>query len=374
MRFDMNKRMHIDELTGFQYTPKGVSYPEHIQPKHFFKYYGINKYSLDAFVNEYLFFAHPNQLNDIMDTQEFLYDLSSCTRKHHTKSYEYYFEKYELDGTAPDFNEHKMHNFYDLSKWIHFDKFFNRGLLSLTTTPFNNLMMPHYTQEKGFVLDFDSKALIDDLKDSQDDVFVFPMNYKDQLVPIDYFKNVFKRSFIMGDERRIAVDDIIPMLYISSSKDINWKYEDEWRILLQKPMMGYYPVAAEHRIEAISPLGEHGRKVMFPEAALNRIILAPHFFNTRHFELGKKLPRQIVFKCREENLISDNLFELMKEFLEKLASDDYRDKVFLQNIFKLPSGWTRACHKLEEITFSENTIRFYYGRAYGFDGSNFSNL
>ena len=53
-------------FNGFTYSSKGVEYNKTIQPETLYKYYSLNKNSIDAFLNSYFYFTHPNQLNDFL--------------------------------------------------------------------------------------------------------------------------------------------------------------------------------------------------------------------------------------------------------------------------------------------------------------------
>ena len=72
--------MIIEDFEGnkFKYTENGIEYPtDKVLPNELYKYYAFNKYSIDAFVNNYLFFSHPDMLNDLIDSTKFLLDFSN---------------------------------------------------------------------------------------------------------------------------------------------------------------------------------------------------------------------------------------------------------------------------------------------------------
>lgn len=353
------------EHNKFKYTEKGIEYPEDIKfPSHLFKYYSINFASLEAFVKGYLFFSHPNHLNDILDNSLFLFNPESCSEELYKGIWKHYARELNLNtDLISDYEKAKKDEFKELVQVIGYWKFFHRGILSLTTNPYNKLMMSHYTFEKGFVLDFNQKKLVEffEKEYSKNNVYLFPMNYVEKLKSINYFENIIDELSINKDNFLVhKLNDIIPTLCIASIKDNVWKYEDEWRILLKKPNMGF----AKHLKEFInidpSHIRTNDRKIKYDFDCLNKIILAPMFFNNHYFDELKFDSNNKVFsfKLNETNLRKEDILDMYKNFLMKFCSENMNDKIFIQDVSFLNGYYERICHKLGNIEFSNDVISF----------------
>lgn len=350
------------EFNGFKYSKNGIEYPNKYKlPLHFFKYYSISENSLNSFINEYLYFSHPNQLNDIIDSSESILDFSDLSEEDYNGFLKYLSNELNFDEKKHfSFNQAKALQFDDLRKAIYFIRFSNLGILSLTENPFNKLMMAHYTNERGFILEFNPNEILKYLFSmyGSGNVKFFPMNYVEKIKPINFSKVIIKTQNIENDIIINEVNYNIPIFYITNIKDNAWKYEKEWRILLQKKSMGGFL----RPIDFVKNLRKdyESRKIVYNGDCLNRVILAPMFFNNDTF-ISEDLKQENInhYTLNLEKLSKNNTLDSFRLFLKKLSSSEMKDKVYIQNLGFSEIGYERVCHKLERIKFSKDVFSFF---------------
>lgn len=343
-----NKKYHFN---GFTYSRNGVEYNKMTQPETLYKYYGLNKNSIDAFLNSYFYFTHPNQLNDLLDSSDLLLDLMDCNEKFYEEYTKALIKKVNGDfDMILSYQDEKKNAFRNIAKLIYFFHFENVGILSLTNSPFNNLMMPHYTSESGFLLEINLKKFIKELEISSSEFTkIFPINYSNEIKPINYFENISEHYFDYNGGSIKRVDDTIPFLYLLSLKDIKWSYENEWRIILFKKNLGN----VKNPVDFNNHNGNVDRKIKFNQSCIDKIILGPLFFNNEIFE--EELNERNKYRLKKKILRDESN---LKDFLVKLSSKTFLDKIFIQNIEVNYQGTRRFCHKLENITFVNNIFSF----------------
>lgn len=191
------------------------------EPKKLYKYYSLSDYSLKGLKKSTLYFSHSNLLNDVMDGNFMLWDMTKFIEKYKKDK----CIKYELD------NEIKKSILKQITK-----PFLEcRGVLSLSDTYKNELLWAHYTNETGFCIELDTIKLKNNLYENnlENDYFFFPISYG-KLKQIDFSEYINyeveqKNSKFCSKK----VNAMLPILYCFAQKDYTWKYENEWRILLR---------------------------------------------------------------------------------------------------------------------------------------------
>lgn len=196
------------------------------KPKYLYKYFSSSKYNTEALLKSYLYSSHPIDLNDILDSSFFfLYTSKPFSIEQYKKffspafkgSQEKLFELYRNDLENP----HLCGRFI-LEMWKQLSNLI--GIISTSEKENNNLMWPHYTQEQGFQLRWNTEKLeesiVNNLDDGQEYLGVFPLNYVSNIEPIDV--NLFRKWFI-------------PLFYSLTTKSTEWHYENEWRFIISKP-------------------------------------------------------------------------------------------------------------------------------------------
>lgn len=224
-----------------------------IKPDLFYKYYDVGNYSIDALLNQYIFISHPHLLNDLFD----------CSHKFVSIPHEIALNNFLIPEDKKNFYT-EPEKFKESIQLRAQEKFFRKwGVFSMTGNPKNILMWSHYAQNKGFCIEFDIDAF--------DFAFhgPFPINYQNDICEIQ------SQHF---DTAVLAQTNI---------KSEIWKYEEEWRLLVEPPKGEEF---FSPRFEELKKLGGHCRKMKYPRKAIKSIILGNKFFEPDEIEvIGNKL-------------------------------------------------------------------------------------
>lgn len=286
-------------------------------PNKIHKFYPINNYNVDALLNGYLYASHTFELNDYLDSSPFLWFTS--------KPLEFYYYKKILDIDIP---QDELIKFYeaDITRESlckgYISKFWEvisnlLGVISLTANENSLLMWPHYTQEKGFQLTFNAASLEASIKDKigEGESFgIFPINYSDNLNPIDISE----------------FDSMhIPFFYATNIKSKKWEYEEEWRFLIGKPMMGvpYSKIGLNTEKDFIT--SPKNRYTFYDKKLVEQITLGMNFFTVQDFNLEWVNERQ--FKVSPKKLKNNLNNESHKKLLTYIHNN-LKDKIYHSGI------------------------------------------
>ena len=276
-------------------------------PEKFYKYYSLNRRSNQVLENVSLFFSHAYLVNDLMDGNFMLWNL------------EEFIEKYSNDTkTKVDSESFKQTSIIQFRN--EFLKY--RGILSLTEGYQNELFWIHYTNEKGYCLEINSSKLKKFFEDKYaSDILLFPINYKkleilnlNNVAIFEERTNIFKQT----------VDINLPILYSFSVKDEFWKYENEWRFLLKKQDFKHINNPLDIISKEEKKIDEENllsRNIEIPIDVIEKIILAPVFFNNYVFQ--KKTLENGNEKFWFTKSEANDIYKFFKILLEK-----YNDKIF----------------------------------------------
>lgn len=190
------------------------------------KYYALNENSINALTNGYFYASHPFELNDYLDASSFLlYSSGPLKFKFYNNLFGTTLNSEDLSKLyKEDCTETQSCRSYITLFWETISNIF--GIISLSGSENNNLMWPHYSQESGFQLKFNTVELEQSIKNKigKNEVFgLFPINYTEKLVPIDL--SIFNQHHI-------------PFFYLTNIKLKSWSYENEWRFIIGKNYMG----------------------------------------------------------------------------------------------------------------------------------------
>jgi hypothetical protein len=219
----------------------------------------------------------------------------------------------------------------------------NIGLISLTTVPFNILMWSHYTNESGFVIEFDTKNLLNDINVKNNDIdnYCFrPVQYVEDIE----FINMFDKEFSTPD---------IPLLYSTNIKRKEWEYEDEWRLGIYKRNMGIpfsslYPGESDYE-------GTNSRFFYYSKNSIESISLGKHFFSGINCdEVINNNGIIVTLKNRSEEKFKDidkNFITLVNHLFE-----NYNDKLYMSGEYeeqdKLKRSLGQIClERIDNKTF-----------------------
>lgn len=315
------------EFNGFKYLNNqspSIDSPSILynknKPENIFKYYALSKYSVDALVNGYLYASHPIELNDLLDSSPFLLYASEKLEYELYEKFlgEVFEDKVKLKQFyQEDINQENICRSYIGMLWEVSTNLF--GIISTSENEFSPLMWPHYTQEKGFQIKFNTenleKSIQNNFPSDEQYIGLYPVNYTEMLSPIDVSPY---SSFL------------IPLYYATNIKSIDWDYEREWRMLVSKKNMGVpYTKRGLARKEDYF-VDKKNRYVYYDKNLVEEITFGVDFFNKRDFEFSW-LSDNKSFKVKalksENNWEFDSLNLIMNYVYENL-----NDKLFYSGI------------------------------------------
>lgn len=184
-------------------------------PKTLFKYYGLSDYNIKAFIGNYFYASQQDDFNDIFDSanhsillsnikfeevQEFL---EMCKELHPE------YDWVKIWNKNPSHIHSKMINNY----WV--GTFAGSGLLSMAGNSHNELMWAHYTNNMGFMVEYDYSGF-------DRTIFLGP-------IPINYCS---KYEGVEFDSLK-PIDGLSHIIWCTYKKDI-WAYENEYRFIIMK--------------------------------------------------------------------------------------------------------------------------------------------
>lgn len=335
----MNKNIpsiNLDDFTNLDY------------PKKMYKHYSLSSNSVNVLTgkaNPYLYFSHPNQLNDIVDGSMILWNLKNLEQKyfslilqgiykHLGVSNKDFIEQFSNEELIKLYQESKNVDFEDIKLMLSFLNSFNTGILSLTEKCTNNLMWAHYSYDDGFVLELDIDLLLDKLKLEVTNCYIFPINYEKKLHPIDFSKYLkFENNVLSMME---------PTLYYISTKYEDWKYEKEWRILINRNKLGHATNKLDFLTQKLRDkiinqnvsdkqdiFKTDSRKIEIQKETISKIILGPYFFNNLYFSEIHENDDKISFLFKQSTQISESDFQKLKYFILLLTElkKNYNNKI-----------------------------------------------
>ena len=297
-----------------------------LKPESIYKFYSISTFSVDALMKGYLYASHPYELNDSLDSSIFL--IGARERLDFSFYEKFLGEAFETKEELLKFyEEENVAGYYSHGYISMFLETISNifGVISLTGVDKNELMWPHYTQEKGFQIKFNTKKLELSMQKHAGDGNchgLFPINYTDKLNPIDFsdFKN-----------------PTIPFYYATSIKSSKWHYEHEWRFLISKPQMGV-PCSKSGLDPRKDYEGIKGNRYAFYDKDLvEEITLGHNFFTGREFAINKT-----------------------------------NDSSFIVEPIDGKKNWNYKSH-VDLLNYIESNLKdrlFYSGRKYEFDDNN----
>lgn len=196
-----NKRTYKDKGGHLEITYKnGRHFPI---PYILYKYYPLNKFTVDAIVNHYLYASNPVQLNDRFDCDPQLVSFNSFED-----------ELSAIKKIRPDVSVNEEDLYYTSEFGIHYslvDYYFKHwGIISLSKVYDEILMWSHYAKDDGICIGFYTDRLPFD--------WIGPY-------PIEYVK---KRESANISLQQIT---LLPLLQCFQ-KNCKWEYEKEFRFLI----------------------------------------------------------------------------------------------------------------------------------------------
>lgn len=292
VKISLNKDIEIPELT--------------------YKYYYFNSNSLNSIKNETIHFGHSFTMNDLMDGNFLLWDFEDFLLD--------YMKERNLDMNFKEFY-HK-----NLIRTLSRDFLKHVGYFCLRENFHNDLLWTHYTNERGFCVEYNTKELLENFKSLQ--MYFVPINY-DELKQINFKKNSLKTI----KNNKVNIEANIPLFYSLVNKEKFWSYEKEWRIIVRDEKFDSVSHPLEFNIEQILEFeydAIKNRNLKINDNCINRIILSTYFFDNNRFDMSQENGNQIIYKFKN-NDGKANLKEFITILMNRYNNKVYQVAKYLEN-------------------------------------------
>lgn len=257
-------------------------------PSILYKYYSLTDFNIEALKRRYFFGSHPRHFNDPFDCYSYLIDFSKMSLEN-LKDFFHPVES-DLGGSIESIFFSNRNMLIELATISFAEIMYSKlGLLSLSSNPSNIQMWAYYTNQKGFQIGISTDKL--------------PKNFKGP-IEINYVSDFVKVDINYGGWACL--------LYQISTKDIKWKYEQEWRYLITGPKELTIPDS--HINKAMKDPQE--RIFHYSSDVIKELTLGYYFFSLK--ERIESDSNKRIFKL--DNEISN--YDLRKEFLDLVLSLD----------------------------------------------------
>jgi hypothetical protein len=221
------------------------------QPEYLCKYYSINERNVSAVIARKIFVSTPDLLNDLFDS---LYlnikaDTSQIDQySDFANAFKDTFDEVRFKESEEYREEFRINLFYYWNA--------NTGILSMTEESTNDLMWAHYTDNEGFLLQFDYE--------------LFPDNFG-KPVPISYLEPYEFSEY--------QVSNLFHELYVNSLLKKNiWVYENEYRFIVLPKNDQPFLTSGRFSNEAFDEHLKESRLQTYPKESVKKIILGFNFF------------------------------------------------------------------------------------------------
>ncbi len=297
---------------------------DYVVPKSLSKYYVLNFNSAMAFINNKFYVSQPDDFNDLFDFNLNLIDFSGLSfseinvlASNERERLEFY-RKFRDDKI--NFLEEIRNSLY--ASWIS-----NFGILCMTKDKYNDLLWAHYTNNRGFLVEFDFENFGDNF------LGPYPINYLSEVKPIDFSK----------------IDKSLGFFVTSLIKKEPWKYEDEFRFFCLPDMKKCFKVSGRFS-NAEFNFNSQERLISYSSASVIKIILGFNFYFGEETETVGQFEYKLRFRSKDA-LIKTALFNkvIQENFsIELCVMDSYN-----LNLSSIP---LEICH-LGGTTYKIKEIR-----------------
>lgn len=266
-----------------------IESPEKIvKPINLFKYYSLNKLSVEGVINKYFYASHPFQFNDPYDCFKYLIDFDdNCI--------EYFYEFFQLNHSKSEVDALYRNNNEELISKIqsyYYNTIFSQiGIFCLIPDPIDIRMWAYFTNQKGFAIEFNLNKLETDCSKNPEKIqFHGPF-------PINYQSNFITKKF--------DADWHLSALYNTNVKSDFWKHEKEFRYLITGKSGLYIP--GHDEIEK-----RDNRRIFYNGDCVEEIVLGFRFFDYEDILKGENRP---TFKLNKFKVKEDEENDLKNKFL-----------------------------------------------------------
>ncbi|WAC42651.1 DUF2971 domain-containing protein [Pedobacter sp. SL55] len=320
-------------------------------PEKLYKYYSITDYSVKGLKNNTMYFSHSHLLNDVMDGNFILWDMSE------------FIINYKADLNINYNIDSELTK--EILKQLSEPFLECRGVLSLSDTYKNELIWAHYTSEIGYCLELETIQFKEHIEKNrnENDLYFFPISY-DHLKQINF--SDFINYKIVAKSKEInskTVSAILPILYCFAQKDDCWKYENEWRFLLRDKKFNSisFPIEIINDQDKLEEdYRKSGGNIEINPKVISKIILAPLFFNNSRFNKLEVTNSNFLIY----NFKGNDAGKVAKDFLE-ILKHKFNDKIYqVDKIIKDGLVVRELKYKIEIVDIGENFIKIFKNLIY----------
>ena len=273
-------------------------------PEHLYKYYSLNERNVSAVIAHQVFVSSPDLLNDLFDTLFLRIDV-------HPTQIEIYKALVENVGLQLDTNQFINSNEYRIKLRNTLFAIWNSsvGILSTTDDSLNDLMWAHYTNNEGFLVQFDYSK--------------FPDNFGVP-IPVSYLSN---EEFQQTNSENLSEELFINALL---KKEI-WRYENEYRFLVFPKQENYFLTTGIFSNVNYQELKKESRLQDYHPECVIKVMLGFNFFKSLMISNTR-----IDFR-KPNGLLRKSLLDwaLQKEIKIELISIDYKKMLLVPRNFNL---------------------------------------
>lgn len=305
-------------------------------PKKLYKFYALNDYNVKGVENGTIFFSPNNLLNDILEGNfELLWSFENLLKN----------EKVDLNFKAQLTSEINKYKKYIL-RW--------RGIFSMSDDYKNELLWIHYTNEAGFCFEFDVEKLKNFFKINNgiNHSYFFPISYHNPITKIDFNEHII----FSKNNNKEQIDALLPVMYCLAVKEAHWKYEKEWRLLINHEKFNYISDPS-HILSDESKKDENnktiGNVIEIDRDIITKVILAPRFFNNNRFNKHELLEKDIEIFNFKNDIEGQNAYKLFKNLHKHYPSGIYQINKVANETFIQREITT----KIEIIDISEHYLK-----------------
>lgn len=274
------------------------------RPEHLCKYYSLNERNVSAVIAHQIYVSSADQLNDLLDTLFLRIDVQPS-------QVEIYKALLEKVGLPLNLNQFINSHAYRITLRNTLFAIWNSrvGILSTTDDSLNDLMWTHYTNNEGFLVQFDYSK--------------FPDNFGAP-IPVSYLT--------LEEFQQTNSKNLFEELYINAllKKEI-WRYENEYRFLVFPKQENCFLTTGRFSNENPQDSIKENRLQEYPSKAVIKIILGFNFFKslmTSNSRIDFRKPNGLLRKS-----LLDWVFQ--EKIKTELISVDFKKMILVPRNFSL---------------------------------------
>ncbi len=231
-----------------------INVKPHKKPRSLSKYYSLNENNVLAFLNNEFYVSQPDQLNDLFDSNLNLINFENKTFEDFKEFLNY--AKANIESERIIYNKNPKVYLQKMKHEMYQNCLSNIGILCMTSDKENELMWAHYTNNEGFLIEYDYSMF--------NSIYFkgpYPINYTKNLISVDFNK----LNYLLGLTIAFTI-----------KKDI-WSYENEYRFLcISKDEKGYKVSGTFDNSKFHS--NPQRRFIDYPKESVKKVILGFAFF------------------------------------------------------------------------------------------------